>query len=322
MRAILIAMTLALIGFMGEPVSANEVDDWKYRGSITWQHPDGRSIRGVYANSKVNDDRMSIIRDQSTGQWYIQFYLRDNARLENRRARFFILDGPVKKTARRVYFEIDGISYPGDGSVAGVIVSRLTQSDRNAMRRFSGNLIGVVYTSYKFNEDQPKRRNYTFSGRNLARTLALFDGGGRDPNRDFSRDTNPRPPVTNRSGYVRYQVRWNNCSRPTLRTLQTRSAANRFRQRALAYERCRNNNSRRVRRELQSHVQSQGGTFKITRKRNSFLYNFGQPPGCNCRTRFNANIRAVITAIDNYIARTKAYMSDANREIRTYNQRA
>jgi len=131
--------------------SAQKVDHWKYRGKITWTHPDGRVVNAVYANTRIGNDRMSLIRDISSGRIYIQFLFQDASTLLDRQSRFFILDGPIKKEAKRIYLELDGRVWPGSGASAGVIVSQVTKSDVRALVLNSGNLIGVTYSSVKDN---------------------------------------------------------------------------------------------------------------------------------------------------------------------------
>jgi len=133
--------------------------------------------------------------------------------------------------------------------------------------------------------------------------------------------TAPRTSRSSGSGsYFPYSITWQNCDRPRIATLRSSSQARRFVSAAKRYTSCRRSNAKRIRSELGAHVRRQGGTFKSTLIDKKYNHRFGQPTGCNCRERFNANVRTSIRAIDAYVGRTNKFTANANVVVRRYNR--
>jgi len=315
------AIFATIVVMFASGAAAQKIQSWKYHGKISWTHPDGRVINGVYANTLVDNDRLSIIRDTRTGRSYIQFLFVDRATLLERQARFFILNGPDRKTAGRVYFEVDASVRPGSGATAGVIVSQLTKADLKAISRNSGNLIGASYWSIKDSDTSARSRSYMFSGRGLAATVLALNNGANRSTRRPAVSSNPRPPSSTRTAnYFPYKITWQNCSRPRIRRLRTSSAARRFVASSKRYVACRKANSTRIRNELSAHVRRQGGTFKSRLVNKKYTHTFGPPRGCFCREEFSANVRSTIRALDDYVGRSNRFVADSNRVIRRFNR--
>lgn len=153
---------------------AADVEVWKYRGEIAWNHPDGRTIDGHYTQTRVDDDLLRIIRDSRTGRYFMEMKLTGNGQLLDRAAHIFFLDKPDLKNARKVH-TFDGDVWPGSGNLTGSIVAELNAADLAAVKTYSGNLMGGTYVA-RTSADGPdgRWRTYYMLGDNIAEAAEVL----------------------------------------------------------------------------------------------------------------------------------------------------
>ena len=63
------------------PIQSAEVTPWKFMGSKDWRVLTGSSIKTDYAQTSVDDDKLSIFYAKDSRTWYIQFTYIDNRKL-------------------------------------------------------------------------------------------------------------------------------------------------------------------------------------------------------------------------------------------------
>ncbi|MEM1038879.1 MAG: hypothetical protein AAGI12_05360 [Pseudomonadota bacterium] len=317
MFAKLLLTTLSLIAVLGlQRASAAEVDDWKYRGTISWQHPDGRIIKGRYANTKVDDHRLSVIRSSETGNYYIQFSFKSLDLLTTNGPFFFINDMPRKQKPKRVKIGVSPRVWSDRANDRSLIVAQLSRRDLRVMARYNGNMLGATYNSVKSGEVDPRNRSFLFVGRGLSRSLRQlgYSGGGgiavAPQVRRPGSASRPRTDRRARGDFDSYTINFRSCTRPpkvTRLATGQNQRANRYTRITNRYRRCRYGNSRRNMAALQDLVRSQGGEF--TRANGKITYK--APRGCNCGVEFKAMVR-------NNIKRINAYVRETNRRLGIY----
>ena len=144
-KKVLVYCLLLLVG-LATPSQAAKVESWKYRGEIAWKHPDGRTIYATYADTRVDNDVLRIIREDS-GEWlFIEMKLIGNGTLLKNSAHFFVLDKPTKTNAQKAH-RISATVWPGAGNKTGSLVSELKRADLAALDKYAGNLVGATYVS-------------------------------------------------------------------------------------------------------------------------------------------------------------------------------
>ncbi|MEL6736191.1 MAG: hypothetical protein AAFO98_09985, partial [Pseudomonadota bacterium] len=215
-----LAVLSCMVALGLQSASAAEVDDWKYRGTISWQHPDGRIIDGRYANTKVDDHRLSIIRSSATGRYYIQFSFKSRDLLTTKNPFFFIDDKPRTRKPKRVRFGLGPRVWSDRANGRSLIVAQLTQRDLGVLSRYAGNMMGATYNSIKSGEVDPRNRSFLFVGRGLSgslRRLGYRSGGGVAIAPEVRRPGSASRPRTNtrtRGNFVSYVADFKSCTRP------------------------------------------------------------------------------------------------------------
>jgi hypothetical protein len=179
---------------MATPVQAARVESWTFRGEITWKHPDGRTIRGTYADTRVDDDVLRIIRDDSGQRFFMEMKLVGNGTLLKNRAHFFVLDKPTTTNARKAHRISAGV-WPGRGNTTGSLVSELTTADLGTLDKYAGNLVGATYVSRRSSDGGNGRwSTYYFSGDDLGASLSQLT---RSPASAASASASQLPPGSN-----------------------------------------------------------------------------------------------------------------------------
>lgn len=143
--------------------SAVVVKDWEYKG-VTNKNTKAASYS---AQTSVNDDSLSIKYFVLDKKYLLWFEFKDKQILKPGRAEFFIRTKAVSGNGRGRYssdyvFEGKVTVQPNTQGRTQFIVAKLTYNDIQAIKKHSGNNIGVGY----FNQDN-LWRTYRFSGENL-----------------------------------------------------------------------------------------------------------------------------------------------------------
>jgi hypothetical protein len=141
--------------------SSANVKNWKYHGV------DFKNTKAAAHSieTSVNDDSLSIKYFQIDKKYFFWFEYNDNYSILNKRAEFFIRTKNVSGSGRYssdYVFKGKVIVQPNIPSNPQLIVAELTYEDIQAIKKYSGNNIGVGY----FNQDN-MWRTYLFPGKNL-----------------------------------------------------------------------------------------------------------------------------------------------------------
>ena len=314
----------ALLLLSAAPASAAKVEPWSYSKNLNWKHPDGRRISASRILTKVDDDSFSIFRNR-TGRYHARFIFRDAAKLLDQRSRFFILDRPDHKTARRIYLEIDARAWPNKSGRGGYVVGQLTKGDLRTLRKYAGNLLGASYYSRKPGETGNRLRHYNFSGKGFLAALNKLTGisspalgeslstapSGSSGSSTSGSTSRPSP------AFAGITPKWTSCSRPSLNNINSDRRVDRLIKRMTRWLRCRNNNTRKAEREMIAHYAKAG--IKIKFKDNSS----GKPQYSWSATKSQHKvINASIEKINAYARNTHNYARRSQRVVDRWDRRA
>lgn len=314
----------ALLLLSAAPASAAKVEPWSYSKNVNWKHPDGRRISASRILTKVDDDSFSIFRNR-TGRYHARFICRDAAKLLDQRSRFFILDRPDHKTARRIYLEIDARAWPNKSGRGGYVAGQLTKGDLRTLRKYAGNLLGASYYSRKPGETGNRLRHYNFSGKGFLASLNKLTGVS-SPALGESLSAAPSgssgSSTSGSSGgavatFVGFDPNWKSCRRPSLSNINSDRRADRVFNRTKRWLRCRDSNVNKARRNLIEHYARAG--IKITQQKDSKGdYRFRW----RAKKHQNKTIKAYIDKINAYMDRTTSFANRSRRAIERWDRRA
>lgn len=148
---------------------AADVEAWQTRGSVSWQHPGGEIIDGVFADTRVDDDVLRVIHEQSSGRYFMEMTLIGSGRLAEP-AHFFVLDKASTTGARKAH-QISASVLTGTGNVSGTVVSELSVKDLELLTQNSGNFMGATYVSRASQSSEGSWKTYYFLGEAFARAV-------------------------------------------------------------------------------------------------------------------------------------------------------
>ena len=313
-----------LLMAIAQPSHAQSKKGWTYRGTTVWDHPDGRQFPASLADTRIKDDSLSIVRNRSDNRWYIVFTYRRSVRFGSGRPYFFIESGPsTAPAAQRTRRQLEGEPriYQQSGRQTKYIVAQLTKADRVLLRRYTGNLIGVVY-SLANSTGPSSSRNYKFYGTDLNQAMNRVAGSSLSPATTIARKSQPadqpRPAISappNRSASLirkmrNYRLPSFNCRRPSITNYRTRRAFSRLADRLNRYNVCMKAGFRRQKQAFKRfHRQELGGTIKKSGSRDVYQIR------CNaaCGRAHGELINQHVFGIND---RRKAFSKDWDRIIR------
>ncbi len=310
------AALVFLVAAGAQPVFAQVSKTWTYRGTMTWDHPDGRRFSAAVADTRYNDDSLSILRNRNDNRWYIVFtYCRD-VRFGTGIPYFFIQTKPPSAPAaerKRLHLEGETRIFQRRDRKTKYIVAQLTKTDRALLRQRSGNYIGVAY-SLAGSTGSSSSRTYVFYGAGLSRVLSRI-----------SRPRQPSKPAaafnTSSSSSSRNQVLINKmhayrlpptkCTRPKLAGYQTERGYNRLVSRMKRYVKCILPDIDRQFAAFRGFIRSLGGTVTKVGKNHRYRLK------CNsaCRVVFSETLDKHIDDMNARKRANLAYIERARRRL-------
>lgn len=181
MKRILLALSVLI--FTASLAHAAEVKPWEYKGTKNWYDLTGQPITVSYAETQVDDDKISVLYAPASKSWYIQFSYISEYMLVDKQPEFFVRTTDTDDSGRYAsdyLIQKDASIFNNTPGKPHFIIMPLAREDLAAIKT-DLNIGASFYVSDKVSViegetlDLGRNISYLFLGTNASTAIAAIE---------------------------------------------------------------------------------------------------------------------------------------------------